>query len=209
MKLVFLGPPGAGKGTQAEKVCERYRIPHISTGDILRHEMKISSELGVEAKGYIDKGLLVPDDLIIEMTKKRIAQEDCAAGYLLDGFPRTVSQAEALEAVSPTDYAINIDVPTSKIIKRICGRRVCKACGAVYHISSYTADTCEKCGGELYLRDDDKPETVETRLKVYEEQTKPLLGYYDKADCLYTIDSDRPVEEVFQSICTLLDGKTE
>ena len=207
MKLVFLGPPGAGKGTQAELVCGKYQIPHISTGDLLRSEMKAGTKLGAKAKDYIDQGLLVPDELVIEMLKERIAKPDCKVGYLLDGFPRTVPQAEVLEGMSETELAINIDVPNEKIIKRISGRRVCKDCGAVYHTSTHTSERCDSCGGELYLRDDDKPETVRTRLKVYEEQTKPLLAFYEKAGKLISVDSDRPVAEVFQDICQILDGK--
>ena len=207
LNLVLLGPPGAGKGTQAEFICEKYSIPHISTGDILRQEMRDGTELGKKAKGYIDQGLLVPDDLIIDMAKKRLADPDCKAGYLLDGFPRTVAQAEALDKISVVTEAVNIDVPSEKIVARISGRRVCRDCGMVYHIKSYDKDVCEHCGGELYHRDDDQPETVKNRLAVYETQTKPLLDYYEKAGKLVSVDGDQPVETVFEAICTALEQR--
>ncbi|MDL2235671.1 adenylate kinase, partial [Christensenellaceae bacterium OttesenSCG-928-L17] len=174
MKLIFLGPPGAGKGTQAERLCEKYELAHISTGDMLRSERRAKTELGLAAQSYIDKGELVPDQVIIDMVKVRIAQPDCKGGYLLDGFPRTVAQADALMAFADIDAVVNLEVPAEKLVNRISGRRMCPDCGAAFHVSNHPGSECGKCSGALYQRDDDKAETVENRLRVYQAQTQPL-----------------------------------
>ncbi len=204
MKCILLGPPGAGKGTQAERLCERYHMAHISTGDMLRAERRAKTPLGVAAQGYIDKGELVPDQVIIDMVKARLAQPDCSEGYLLDGFPRTVAQADALAEFACVDAVINIDVPFDRLVKRISGRRMCPDCGAAYHVSTFAGSTCPKCGGALYQRDDDKAETVENRLKVYQEQTQPLIEYYQGKGLLKTVDGAQPIDAVQQAIVTLL-----
>jgi len=199
MKLVFLGPPGAGKGTQAERICDEFSIAHISTGDMLRSEMRAGTELGKAAKGYIDRGELVPDAVIIGMVKERIQKPDCANGFLFDGFPRTVAQADALSGICDIDCAVNIDVPSERLVGRISGRRMCK-CGATYHVSTYSKSTCEKCGAELYQRDDDKEETVKNRLNVYNAQTAPLIAYYEQKGLLVTVDGDRDIDAVTESV---------
>jgi len=204
VKLVFLGPPGAGKGTQAERICEKYDIVHISTGEILRGEIRAGSELGLAAKKIIDSGALVSDDIIIGIVEKRTRQKDCEKGFLLDGFPRTIAQAKALDGIVAIDGAINIDVPFEKIVGRISGRRMCRKCGATYHVSTYDKDVCA-CGGELYQRDDDKPETVENRLAVYLKQTQPLIDYYAEKKLLYTVDGEKDIDEVFRSIVKVLE----
>lgn len=212
MKIIMLGAPGAGKGTQAERIAEKYGIPHISTGDIFRANIKEGTELGKEAKSYMDKGLLVPDSLTVALVIDRIGQPDCSKGYILDGFPRTIPQAECLskalaEKGEALDYAIDVDVPDENIVSRMSGRRACPGCGATYHIV-YAAPAkegiCDKCGSELYLRDDDKPETVQKRLTVYHEQTQPLIEYYQKENILHTVDGTKGLEEVFQSITEIL-----
>lgn len=203
MNLVFLGAPGAGKGTQATRVCDRYGIPHISTGDILRANIKAGTPLGVEAKTYIDKGLLVPDDVVIGLVEQRLGEEDCKNGYLLDGFPRTLEQAEALSKFSGITYAINIQVDSDMVIDRIAGRRMCK-CGESYHISWYNSDKCQKCGSVLYQRDDDKEDTVKARLEVYEKQTAPLIDYYNSKGALRNVDGKKCMEEVFEDIAEIL-----
>ncbi len=203
MNLVFLGAPGAGKGTQATRVCDRYGIPHISTGDILRANIKAGTPLGVEAKTYIDKGLLVPDDVVIGLVEQRIGEEDCKNGYLLDGFPRTLEQAEALSKFSDITYAINIQVDSDMVIDRIAGRRMCK-CGESYHISWYNSDKCQKCGSVLYQRDDDKEDTVKARLEDYEKQTAPLIDYYNSKGALRNVDGKKGMEEVFEDIAEIL-----
>lgn len=212
MKIIMLGAPGAGKGTQAERIADKYGIPHISTGDIFRANIKEGTELGKEAKGYMDQGLLVPDSLTVALVMDRISQPDCGRGYILDGFPRTIPQAESLskalaEKGEALDYAIDVDVPDENIVTRMSGRRACPGCGATYHII-YAAPAkegiCDKCGSELYLRDDDKPETVQKRLAVYHEQTQPLIEYYQKANILHTVDGTKGLEEVFQSITEIL-----
>ena len=200
MKLVFLGPPGAGKGTQAEKTAAAYGIAHISTGDMLRAEMRQGTELGQAAKAYIDRGELVPDDVIIGMVKARIRQSDCENGFLFDGFPRTVAQADALSGITALDCVINIDVPAERLVKRISGRRMCPDCGAAYHVSSYSEPVCKTCGGTLYQRDDDRAETVQNRLSVYERQTRPLIEYYAKKGLLRTVDGDQAIEAVAAAI---------
>lgn len=212
MKIIMLGAPGAGKGTQAKMIAEKYGVPHISTGDIFRANIKNGTELGKEAKGYMDKGLLVPDELTVRLLLDRVAQEDCVNGYVLDGFPRTIPQAEVLdekltELDEKVDYAVNVDVPDENIINRMSGRRACLNCGATYHIVSIPPKKegiCDVCGSELVLRDDDQPETVKNRLKVYHEQTQPLLDYYEKKGVLRTVDGTLPMEEVFDAIVRIL-----
>ncbi len=208
MRLIMLGAPGAGKGTQAAKVAEAFGIPHISTGDIFRANIKGGTELGRKAKGYMDAGQLVPDELVCDLVADRIAQDDCAKGYILDGFPRTIPQAEALDQATKKlgtgiDYAVNIDVPDEAIVSRMGGRRACLSCGATYHIAfnpPKTEGICDNCGKELVLRDDDKPETVQTRLNVYHEQTQPLIEYYANQGVLVTVDGTQSMDQVFDSI---------
>jgi len=199
MKLIFLGPPGAGKGTQAAKIATRFGIAHISTGDMLRAEMREGTELGMAAKGLIDRGELVPDDVIMGMVKNRIQQDDCKNGFLFDGFPRTIAQAEALEEISGIDYVINLEVPTERLISRISGRRMCPECGAAYHVSKRPDSKCE-CGGTLYQRDDDKEETVRNRLVVYERSTKPLIDYYADKGLLHSVNGDADIDVVDAAI---------
>ena len=206
MKLIFLGPPGAGKGTQAERISKLYGIAHISTGDMLRSQMREGTPLGAEAKGYIDRGELVPDELIVAMVAERIKEEDCANGFLLDGFPRTVSQAEALNGISDFDMVIDIAVPAERLMERIGGRRMCSGCGAGYHTSSYHKDTCEKCGASLYIRDDDRPETVKHRITVYERQTKPLIDYYREKGNLSRVNGDNTPDRVFDDVAAAIKG---
>ena len=200
MKLIFLGPPGAGKGTQAERIAERFQIAHLSTGDMLRAEIRNATPLGAAAKAYIDRGELVPDSVIIDMVRERIARDDCKNGFLLDGFPRTVVQAEALNAITDIDHAVNIDVPSERLVARISGRRMCPDCGAAHHVSMYAEPTCRKCSGKLYQRDDDREETVMNRLKVYTEKTAPLIAFYEAAGKLVTVDGDANVDTVTESI---------
>ena len=212
MKIIMLGAPGAGKGTQAKMIAEKCGIPHISTGDIFRANIKNGTELGAKAKEYMDKGLLVPDELVCDLVVDRIQQADCEKGYILDGFPRTIPQAEALENAlnaieQKLDYAIDIDVPDENIINRMSGRRACVGCGATYHVlfnPTKVEGKCDVCGESLILRDDDKPETVSKRLKVYHEQTQPLIDYYTEQGVLKTVDGTRSLDEVFQAIVEIL-----
>ena len=212
MKIIMLGAPGAGKGTQADKICAKYNIPHISTGDIFRANIKNNTELGQKAKSYMDKGELVPDELVVDLVVDRIKADDCANGYVLDGFPRTIPQAEALDAAlaainDKVDYAINVEVPDENIINRMSGRRACVACGATYHIvhiPTKVEGVCDKCGADLILRDDDKPETVKNRLNVYHEQTQPLIDYYTAKNVLHEVDGTKAMEDVFSSIVSIL-----
>lgn len=206
MYLVFLGAPGAGKGTQATRVCEKYNIPHISTGDILRANIKAGTALGVEAKSYIDKGLLVPDVVVIGLVKDRLAQSDCKKGFLLDGFPRTIEQAKSLDKFAKISAAIDISVDGALVVERIAGRRMCK-CGESYHISWYDKDVCAKCGEKLYQRDDDKEETVKSRLEVYNAQTAPLIEYYRDKGVLRQVDGAQEMTKVFDDIVRILDDK--
>lgn len=208
MKLIFLGAPGAGKGTQATRISAKYNLPHISTGDILRKNIKENTELGKQAKGFIDAGQLVPDEVVIGIVNDRIKQDDCKDGFILDGFPRTVNQAEALSKVSSIDGVINIAVPNSLIIERISGRRMC-ACGESYHISFGITDTCAKCGGKLYQRDDDKEETVKARIDVYERQTSPLIEYYSAKGLVYDVDGSLPPDEVCDVISKVIDDNNQ
>jgi len=205
VKLMFLGAPGAGKGTQAEKICEIFGIAHISTGDMLRKEMRNGTELGLKAKAIVEAGGLVSDEIIIGMVKNRIAEPDCEKGFLLDGFPRTIPQADALAEFCSIDLAVNIDVPDSRLVDRICGRRMCSACGAGYHVSMYDKDVCEKCGAPLYIRDDDKEETVKNRIAVYHKNTQPLIDYYAAKGVLSTVDGDRMPDAVMEDIKALVE----
>lgn len=212
MKIVMLGAPGAGKGTQAIKIADKYDIPHISTGDIFRANIKGGTELGQKAKSYIDKGELVPDEVTIGMLLDRIAQDDCKNGYVLDGFPRTIPQAESLtEALKSQDdkidFALNIDVPDEAIIERMSGRRACPKCGATYHIvyaAPKTENICDKCATELIIRSDDKPETVKDRLNVYHQQTEPLIAYYKAAGVLREVDGTQELPKVFEDVVAIL-----
>jgi adenylate kinase len=206
MKLIFLGPPGAGKGTQAEITSRKYGVAHISTGDMLRQEMREGTELGLEAKAFVDRGELVPDDVILGMIAERIRQQDCEKGFLFDGFPRTLAQAEALKAIADIDMVINLDAPAGVIVRRIGGRRMCAGCGASFHTSTYEKGQCDKCGADLYIRDDDKPETVQNRIEVYERKTKPLIEYYGKLGLLHTVDASGTPERVQEGIDRLLEG---
>ena len=203
-RIVLLGAPGAGKGTQAALLKEKYNLPHISTGDIFRANIREGTPLGVKVKAIIDKGELVPDELTVALVKDRLAMPDCEKGYILDGFPRTIAQAEALESFSSVDMAIDIAVDDEAVIKRIAGRRMC-AGGESYHISTHPSQVCDKCGGALYQRDDDKEETVAARLEVYFAQTAPLIDYYAAKGVLRSVDGMKSVDEVFASIEKVLD----
>lgn len=205
MKLILLGAPGAGKGSQATKIAKEYGIAHISTGDALRANIKEGTELGKFAKSFIDKGQLVPDEVVVGIVADRIRKEDCKNGFLLDGFPRTVAQAEALEKLTDIDVVINIDVDFGVITDRISGRRMC-ACGESYHISTHDSDTCTKCGGKLYQRADDNEETVKARLDVYEKQTAPLIEFYGKRNKLVTIDGNKSIDAVYEDVKKVLSG---
>ena len=212
MKIIMLGAPGAGKGTQAKQIAAKYSIPHISTGDIFRANIKNGTELGKKAKEYMDQGLLVPDELTCDLVMDRIAQDDAKNGFVLDGFPRTIPQAEALDAAltkigQAMDFAIDVDVPDENIINRMSGRRACLNCGATYHIVSIPPKKegiCDTCGNELVLREDDKPETVKKRLDVYHDQTQPLIDYYNGKGILKSVDGTQPMEKVFEDITAIL-----
>ena len=212
MKIIMLGAPGAGKGTQAKKIAAKYGIPHISTGDIFRANIKNGTELGKKAKTYMDQGLLVPDELVVDLVVDRVNQDDCENGYVLDGFPRTIPQAEALtEALEKmgqkVDFAIDVNVPDENIVKRMGGRRACVTCGATYHMvyaPTKKEGICDTCGGELILRDDDKPETVQKRLNVYHDQTQPLIDYYTSQGILRTVDGTVEIDDVFRAITDFL-----
>ena len=208
MNVIFLGPPGAGKGTQAVRVCERLGIPQISTGDILRRAMKEGAPPGLAAKSCVDKGLLVPDEVVIAIVRERLAMEDCRKGYILDGFPRTVPQAEALAQFAQIDAVIDIEVSDEKLTERLSGRRVCLNCGGTYHVSTLGGKTtCAKCGNELIQRNDDKAETVLSRLSVYHAQTAPLIDYYAQLGLLRTIDGAQPLAACFEAILSALGEK--
>ena len=203
--IILLGAPGAGKGTQAALISEEYGIPHISTGDILRRNIKEGTPLGVKAKSYIDAGELVPDEVVIGLVEARLKEDDCQNGYILDGFPRTIPQAESLDKVASIDVALNIDVPYEVIMDRMSGRRMC-ACGETYHVSTLGgATTCKKCGGKLYVRDDDKPETVANRLKVYETQTAPLIAYYRAQGKLKDVYAVGEIGKIFEEVKKALE----
>ena len=212
MKIIMLGAPGAGKGTQAIMISEKYGIPHISTGDIFRANIKNGTELGKKAREYMDQGLLVPDELTCDLVVDRISRDDCSKGYILDGFPRTIPQAQALDRAldnmkTSLDYAIDVDVPDENIVNRMSGRRACPGCGATYHVvfrAPQKEGICDECGEKLITRSDDLPETVQKRLSVYHEQTQPLIDYYEKKGILKTVDGTKHVEEVFSDITSIL-----
>lgn len=214
MNLVLMGLPGAGKGTQADKIVEKYDIPHISTGDMFRAAMKEGTELGLQAKAFMDKGELVPDEVTIGIVRERLSKADCDKGFLLDGFPRTVAQAEALENMlegmdKKIDYVINIDVDQDILMERLTGRRICKKCGATYHLvfnPPAVDGVCDRCGGELYQRADDNAETVQNRLDVNIKQTKPLLDFYETKGSLRNINGQQEIEKVFADLDELLGG---
>ena len=212
MKIIMLGAPGAGKGTQAKMIADKYGVPHVSTGDIFRANIKNGTELGMEAKKYMDQGLLVPDELTVKILLDRVSQPDCKNGYVLDGFPRTIPQAEVLDKAlaelgESIDYAIDVDVPDENIVKRMSGRRACVSCGATYHVVHVPPKKegiCDRCGSELILRDDDKPETVKNRLDVYHKQTQPLIVFYTKKGVLKTVDGTVDMQDVFKAIVAIL-----
>lgn len=212
MKIVMLGAPGAGKGTQAKMIADRYGIAHVSTGDIFRANIKNGTELGMEAKKYMDQGLLVPDELTVRILLDRVAGKDCEAGYVLDGFPRNIPQAQVLEEAlaklgDRIDYAIDVDVPDENIIKRMGGRRACVSCGATYHLEYVPPKkegVCDECGQELILREDDRPDTVQKRLSVYHEQTQPLIEFYKEKGVLKVVDGTKDMQEVFEAITKIL-----
>ncbi len=212
MKIIMLGAPGAGKGTQAKMIADKYGVPHISTGDIFRANIKNGTELGMEAKKYMDQGLLVPDELTVKILLDRVAKDDCEKGYVLDGFPRTIPQAEVLEEAlanigDKIDFAIDVDVPDENIVRRMSGRRACLSCGATYHIEHVPPKAegiCDRCGKELVLRDDDKAETVKNRLNVYHEQTQPLIDFYEKKGVLKSVDGTVDMQDVFAAIVSIL-----
>ena len=215
MKIIMLGAPGAGKGTQAKMIAAKYQIPHISTGDIFRANIKNGTELGMEAKKYMDQGQLVPDELTVKILLDRVAQPDCSEGYVLDGFPRTIPQAEVLDNAldklgDSIDFAIDVDVPDENIVRRMSGRRACLSCGATYHIEHIPPKqegVCDTCGQPLVLRDDDKPETVLKRLKVYHEQTQALIDFYTKKGVLRSVDGTVDMNDVFEAIVNVLERK--
>lgn len=214
MKIIMLGAPGAGKGTQAKKLAAKYGIPHISTGDIFRANIKNGTELGNKAKVYMDQGLLVPDELVVDLVVDRFKESDCEKGYVLDGFPRTIPQAKALDEAlvknqDAVEYAIDVDVPDEAIISRMSGRRACVGCGATYHtvtIPPKKEGICDVCGGNLILREDDKPETVEKRLKVYHEQTQPLIDYYQTKGILKSVDGTKDLNDVFKEVVNIVEA---
>jgi adenylate kinase len=207
MKLMFVGPPGAGKGTQAVRIAARYGIPHISTGDMLREEMKNGTPLGQQAKAFIEAGELVPDDVIIGMVKDRVSRTDAKDGFLLDGFPRTREQAQALESIASLDAVVNINVPDDKLIHRICGRRVCRECGATYHESMLeNLKQCPKCGGALYVRDDDKEDIVRQRITVYKQKTQPLIEYYTEKGLLQDVVGSGGIDDITEAIIAVLEN---
>lgn len=205
MKLVLLGAPGAGKGTQAVKIAEKYGIVHISTGDIFRKNLKEGTPVGLKAKAYIDKGQLVPDEVTCEIVAERLKEADCKKGFMLDGFPRNVEQAKALEKMTDIDLVLNIDVDLNKLMARLTGRRVCAGCGESYHVSTFTEKKCPKCGGDVIQRADDTEETVGKRLHVYTEQTQPLIDFYEKKGKLKSVDGMQNIDDVFADVCKVLN----
>ncbi len=207
MNIILLGAPGAGKGTQASRITDAFKLPHISTGDIFRENIKNGTPIGLKAKSYMDQGLLVPDEVTCQIVEDRIAREDCANGYMLDGFPRNLFQAETLDKMTKIDLVINIDVDFSLLLDRLCGRRVCKECGESYHVTKLNGETkCARCGGELYQRKDDNPATVQSRLDVYSAQTAPLIDYYGKKGVLFNVEGSTSPDAVFEAIAAKLNG---
>ena len=207
MNIILLGAPGAGKGTLASKIVDEYKLPHISTGDIFRENIKNQTPIGVVAKSYIDKGQLVPDEVTCQIVEERLTREDCKNGYMLDGFPRTNAQAEMLDKITNVELVINLDVDFSLLMGRLCGRRVCKDCGESYHITRLNgATTCSRCGGELYQRKDDNPETVQSRLDVYNAQTAPLIEYYTKQGKIFNVNGSTTPEDVFEKVAEKLNA---
>jgi adenylate kinase len=215
MRLVLLGAPGAGKGTQAKKLIEKYGIPQISTGDLLRAAVAAGTQLGKEAKSFMDKGELVPDRVVLGMVAERLKQDDCKKGYILDGFPRNTAQAEALDTMlrelkMSLNAALSVDVPKEDLMKRLTGRRTCRSCNQMYNVyfsPSKKEGVCDKCGGELYQRDDDKEETIRKRLDVYDAQTAPLIDYYKKAGILKSVSGTGDINAIFKEVCAILEGK--
>jgi len=207
MKVILLGAPGSGKGTQAKLISEKYHLPHISTGDMFRENIKNETPLGVLAKSFIDKGRLCPDDVTNKMVEERISRGDCKNGFLLDGYPRTIAQAKELETVCKIDLALDIDVPLERLMKRLTGRRCCRDCGESFHVNVIGETTvCPKCGGELYVRDDDNETTVRNRLDVYVNQTSALMDYYRAEGTLKAVNGDQSVENVFKEVCEVIDS---
>ena len=214
MRIVLLGPPGGGKGTQAQKLIEKYKIPQVSTGDLFRAAVKNQTELGKKAKEYMDKGSLVPDEIVIGMVKERLAKDDCKKGFILDGFPRTMAQAEALDKMLPElkmklDAVVEIEVPDVEVVKRLSGRRTCTKCGAMYHVEfnkPKVAGKCDKCGGDLYQRDDDNEKTIKSRLDVYHSQTSPLIGYYQKKGIFKKVAGLGDIHEIFNKVVKALEA---
>jgi len=210
MRLVFIGPPGVGKGTYATAISKKYGIPHISTGDILREEVKKGSEIGLKAREYMERGELVPDGIIIEIIRRRLAEEDCKKGFILDGFPRTLPQAEALDRITRIDLVLNFVAPDEVIIERLSGRRICRVCGAIYHVKYMPPKVpgkCDKCGGELYQREDDKPEVVRRRLEVYRKRTEPVIQYYRDKGVLVDVDASEQADVVVPRIVRVLESR--
>lgn len=210
MRIVLLGPPGIGKGSYAKELSKRLDIPHISTGDIFREEIKKETELGKKVKEYVEKGELVPDEIVIEVVRNRLSQPDCQKGFILDGFPRTLNQAKALDEITKIDIVFNFEAPIEVIIDRVSGRRICKKCGAIYHIKYNPPKKdgiCDICGGELYQREDDKPEIVKHRLEVYNKQFKPIVEYYKEKGILVTVNAARKINEVVDECIAILKRK--
>jgi adenylate kinase len=210
MRLVFIGPPGVGKGTYAAAVSQRFGIPHVSTGDMIREEIKRGSELGRKLKEYVDRGLLVPDEIVTEMVRERLSREDCKRGFILDGYPRTLKQAEELDRITAIDLVLNFVAPDEVIIDRISGRRICRVCGAIYHVKYMppkVPGVCDRCGGPLYQREDDKPEVVARRLEVYRQQFAPIIEYYRRKGVLVDVDASEQAEVVVPRVLKLLESR--
>jgi adenylate kinase len=210
MRLVFIGPPGVGKGTYAAAVSQRFGIPHISTGDMIREEIKRGSELGRKLKEYVERGLLVPDEIVTEMVRERLSREDCKRGFILDGYPRTLKQAEELDRITAIDLVLNFVAPDEVIIDRISGRRICRVCGAIYHVKYMppkVPGVCDRCGGPLYQREDDKPEVVARRLEVYRQQFAPIIEYYRRRGILVDVDASEQAEVVVPRVLKLLESR--